>query len=333
MKPRWMLFTKGIASVAISASVAVAGLSFVGCSGANPAGQSLETSGTSQVVEASPAIVPSTLTERSETKVDHVVTAEANGPIQAREGLQPETNQANPTESGGGMPGVFAQDDAAQTNTVLQVPGGSGSQQTGMNPAESAHVGLLEHHPQSSLSGMAEASIPTLEPTTVHPAGLPEAAPETPLTFSSLPGGDAEVPFGEAGNEAVQEYGGTDPSESVQQHEDNAEVLNTPGKKEQKYPNLGSYLNQLVAVVEAGQTDPEKAAEGATIHRGESVAVTIHLSGHVDQVVTFLEENDGDPRNVGKDYIEAYVPVSLLGRVSEHPGVTRVREIIPPRGG
>ena len=39
----------------------------------------------------------------------------------------------------------------------------------------------------------------------------------------------------------------------------------------------------------------------------------------------FLQDNGGDPRNVGEDYIEAYVPVTLLGAVSEQPGVIRVR--------
>ena len=60
------------------------------------------------------------------------------------------------------------------------------------------------------------------------------------------------------------------------------------------------------------------------VNSGESVAVTIYLSGNVDEVddvVTFLEENGGDPRNVGEDYIEAYVPVTLLGPVSQQPGV------------
>ena len=33
----------------------------------------------------------------------------------------------------------------------------------------------------------------------------------------------------------------------------------------------------------------------------------------------------------GEDYIEAYVPVTLLGQLSEQPGVTRVREIVPPQ--
>ena len=106
-----------------------------------------------------------------------------------------------------------------------------------------------------------------------------------------------------------------------------------PEKKALKYPNLGSHLNQLVASVEAGQATAEKAAEGAAIHQGESVAVTIHLSGNADDVAQFLEDNGADPRNVGEDYIEAYVPVTLLGSVSERPGVIRVREIIGPEAG
>ena len=47
--------------------------------------------------------------------------------------------------------------------------------------------------------------------------------------------------------------------------------------------------------------------------------------------MTYLEDNGGDPRNVGVDYIEAYVPVSLLGPLSLQPGVTQVQEIIPPQ--
>ena len=61
------------------------------------------------------------------------------------------------------------------------------------------------------------------------------------------------------------------------------------------------------------------------------MAVTIHLTANVLEVVQFLQDRGGDPRNVGEDYIEAYVPVSLLGAVSEHPGVIRVREIVPPQ--
>ena len=107
-------------------------------------------------------------------------------------------------------------------------------------------------------------------------------------------------------------------------------TLNLPEKTEQAYPSLGSQLNQAVAMVEGGLFTEQEAAAVSPIHSGGSVAVTIYLSSNVDDVVQFLEENGGDPRNVGVDYIEAYVPVSLLGQLSQQSGVTRVQEIIPP---
>ena len=103
-----------------------------------------------------------------------------------------------------------------------------------------------------------------------------------------------------------------------------------PEKRELKYPNLGSHLDQLVRQVEEGSAAPQDAAGETPMHREESVAVTIYLSGNVEDVIAFLEENGGDPRNVGEDYIEAYVPVNLLGPTSEQPGVLRVRAIVPP---
>ena len=111
------------------------------------------------------------------------------------------------------------------------------------------------------------------------------------------------------------------------------QALPIPDKGELKYPNLGSRLDELVASVEAGQTTAQEAAEEAAVHSGALVAVTIYLSGGVDEVVAFLEENGGDARNVREDYVEAYVPVTLLGPVSEQPGVLRVREIVPPEPG
>ena len=107
--------------------------------------------------------------------------------------------------------------------------------------------------------------------------------------------------------------------------------LSIPEKAEMKYPNLGSTLDQMAATVEEGEVSAREAAKDASVSQEESVAVTIYLSGNVDEVVKFLEANGGSPRNVGKDYIEAYVPVTLLGPVSERPGVIRVREIIPPQ--
>ena len=110
-------------------------------------------------------------------------------------------------------------------------------------------------------------------------------------------------------------------------------TLPNPDKGKLKYPNLGSRLDQLVASVEEGQATSAEAAAESSSHSGESVAVTIHLSGNVADVVAYLEENGADLRNVGEDYIEAYVPVTLLGPVSERPGVIRVREIVPPEPG
>ena len=106
-----------------------------------------------------------------------------------------------------------------------------------------------------------------------------------------------------------------------------------PDKGSLKYPNLGSRLSRLVASVEEGLNTAKEAAEGSAIYEGGSIAVTIHLSSNVNEVVLFLEKNGGDPRNVGEDYIEAYVPVTLLGPVSQQSGVIRVREIVPTQVG
>ncbi len=104
-----------------------------------------------------------------------------------------------------------------------------------------------------------------------------------------------------------------------------------PQKAEAQYPALGSVLNQVVARAGRGPAMSKHAAASALMFQENSVAVTIHLSGYVGEMVTFLANNGGDTRNVGDDYIEAYVPVTLLGAVSERPGVLQVREIVPPQ--
>ena len=112
---------------------------------------------------------------------------------------------------------------------------------------------------------------------------------------------------------------------------DGDDAPNIPERRELTYPNLGSHLDAVVALLRIGRQSQRQAAEKTAIHDGPSVAVTINLNGNVAAVVEFLNDNGGDPRNVGSDYIEAYVPVSLLGSLSEQDGVIRVREIIPPQ--
>ena len=119
-----------------------------------------------------------------------------------------------------------------------------------------------------------------------------------------------------------------DEDKDMEQGQDQAPPI--PEKADLKYPNLGSRLDQLVTGVGEGEATVEDAAGETPVHRGESVAVTIYLSGNVDEIVSFLEDNGGDPRNLGEDYIEAYVPVPLLGELSTQTEVVRVREIIPP---
>ena len=99
-----------------------------------------------------------------------------------------------------------------------------------------------------------------------------------------------------------------------------------------QYPNMDSNLNRIVEQVQTGQFTAQAAAASAPIHREESVAVTLYLTeGYAQDVWDWLEDSGASPRNIGIDYIEAYVPVSLLPSASEREGVISVRTIIPPQ--
>ena len=97
------------------------------------------------------------------------------------------------------------------------------------------------------------------------------------------------------------------------------------------YPKAGSVLDDLIARVASGEISAEAAAQEAPLYRGDAVAVTIHLqTGNVSAMVTFLESNGVTPRSQGEDYVEAFVPIRLLGPVSQQTGVLRMRMIQPP---
>ena len=99
-----------------------------------------------------------------------------------------------------------------------------------------------------------------------------------------------------------------------------------------KYPNMDSSLNRIVEQVQTGQFSAQAAAESAPIHREESVAVTLYVTeGYAQSVWDYLEQSGASPRNIGIDYIEAYVPVSLLPDASTQEGVISIRTIIPPQ--
>ena len=99
-----------------------------------------------------------------------------------------------------------------------------------------------------------------------------------------------------------------------------------------QYPNMDSNLNRIMQQAQSGQFTTQAAAERAPLHSGASVAVTLYITeGYADAISDYLTANGGDPRNIGADYIEAYMPVSLLPAASQQEGVISVRTIIPPQ--
>ena len=95
---------------------------------------------------------------------------------------------------------------------------------------------------------------------------------------------------------------------------------------------MDSNLNHIVEQVWTGRLTAQSAAVSAPMHHSQSVAVTLYIiEGYADAIASYLEANGASPRNIGTDYIEAYIPVSLLAEASEREGVLSIRTIIPPQ--
>ena len=123
-------------------------------------------------------------------------------------------------------------------------------------------------------------------------------------------------------------------------------------RAERKNTRLDSILQRVVAKFEDANRPPpsmhgvptaaaaqrhqrriaEAAAKAAPLSEGASVAVTFVTAdaSASEDLREWLSKRGGDPRNVGEDYVEAYVPVPLLKAASNQPGVLRVQTIIPP---
>ena len=110
------------------------------------------------------------------------------------------------------------------------------------------------------------------------------------------------------------------------------QILPTEGKiSPPRYPNLDSDLNHIIEQARTGQLTTRAAAASAPLHYSQSVAVTLYIiEGYADAIASYLEANGASPRNIDADYIEAYIPVSLLAEASEREGVLSARTIIPP---
>ena len=146
------------------------------------------------------------------------------------------------------------------------------------------------------------------------------------LLFAALVNGDsavaqtADTPTPEATEESGDNFGD-------QQLPPIEGKLNPP-----QYPNMDSNLNRIVQQAESGIVSSNSLSDGASTTAEESVAATIYFTeGYADAISAYLESNGASPRNIGIDYIEAYIPVSLLPEASQQEGVITIRTIVRPQ--
>ena len=105
----------------------------------------------------------------------------------------------------------------------------------------------------------------------------------------------------------------------------------TPTPEPPKYPNLDTFLRDLVAKYEAEELSEAAAAAKAPVYHGSSVLVEVDLPTNIDVVYTWMG-NQGisarykDPEHI-PPHMYAYVPVSLLGALSQREGVDLVQPI------
>jgi len=115
-----------------------------------------------------------------------------------------------------------------------------------------------------------------------------------------------------------------------------------PEKSPQRFANLTSDLDGIAKDVDDGVFSVDSLAESALLYEraagddgksGDdktSVGVTIYALEDIGAAADFLKRNGVAVRHQGETYIEAYVPVGLLGQVSLQPDVIRVEPIVGP---
>ncbi len=99
-----------------------------------------------------------------------------------------------------------------------------------------------------------------------------------------------------------------------------------------QFGNMDAFLNSLIVETELGVASEQAVAAQAPFSDGGSVGVGIVVEeGRESDVIQYIEDNGGSIRRDAEGYIEAYVPVSELGAVSELEGVATVQALIPPQ--
>ena len=97
------------------------------------------------------------------------------------------------------------------------------------------------------------------------------------------------------------------------------------------YPKLGTFLNGLTQQSRRSGLAMNSGAEQAPLSHGSTVGVTVHVSSGAGDVERFLGQNGVSVRHRGGSWLEAFVPVDILGPLSEMPSVRQVRPIVLPQ--
>ena len=156
------------------------------------------------------------------------------------------------------------------------------------------------------------------------------------LLFTMLSGADGtrvEAQTADTPTPAPTATATPDSTEETDANADSGSESEQSGKVDPpKYGNMDSILNDLVEQVEDGVATARSAASTAPVSDDESVAVTLFVEeDYLEAVRQYLDDNGASVRFAELDTIEAYVPVTLLGNVSQQEGVISVSTIIPPR--
>ena len=122
-----------------------------------------------------------------------------------------------------------------------------------------------------------------------------------------------------------------------------------PEKAPQRFANLTSELDGIAKDVDDGVFSADSLPNSALLYErpavadvqsgdeaesvddeAASVGVTIYALEDIGAAADFLKRNGVAIRNQGETYLEAYVPVSLLGQASMQPDVIRIEPIVGP---
>ena len=121
---------------------------------------------------------------------------------------------------------------------------------------------------------------------------------------------------------------------------DSGEPISPRWLKGYPYPRLDNKLESVIYRYENGKLTEAEAAREFDHYQGSTVLVEVELLANVDtaDIVAWLKSNGVTPTDVynGKEFpgeIKAYVPISLLGALSQHLGVHEVNTPIKPISG